>query len=162
MSERKDEQWLDKQLRRVINGAPPVFDAESWQRRYDREFQTLMARGGRPADVPARGDVCATPWILKLMGKLALAAAILVTAGILLVGRLGQSPDRPIPEPSAVDLPSPARMVSMMSFSAAFRRGGLDELDRHSERALETLGPRPNEVSVQELLEDIVAMNGKG
>jgi hypothetical protein len=90
------------------------------------------------------------------IGRLAIAAAVVATLGIFLIGRLEPVPDRPTARP---DSTSPAQMVSMISLSAAFRRGGIDELDRQCDRALERLGPRPNSVSVQELLKDI---NGKG
>jgi hypothetical protein len=90
-------------------------------------------------------------------GKLAIAAAILIAAGIFLAGRFGVTQPTPGPQPAAV--PSPAQMVSMISLSAAFSHGGMEGLDKQCDRALETLGPRPSTVSVQELLKDI---NGRG
>jgi hypothetical protein len=153
MSERKDEKWLDNQLRRVVDGTTPVFDAESWKRKHSREFQTLLRRSGQP-------DQSGTSRTVRLVlrastGRLAVAAAVIAAAGILLVGRFGPGPGRPVTAPQSVDLQSPARMVSLISLSAAFRRGGIDELDRQCDRALERLGPRPNSVSMQELLKDI-------
>ena len=47
MSERKDEQWLDKQLQRAVEGSTPVFDAEAWKRRHPREYEALLGRHGR-------------------------------------------------------------------------------------------------------------------
>jgi len=153
MSEHKDEKWLNEQLQRVVNGAAPAFDAEAWEQKYAREFQTLLGRSGQPS----RLGTGRTVWLVLRgpIGKLAIAAAILVGAGILLLGRVGLTPDRPTPGLQQ----SPAHMVSMISLSAAFRRGGIDELDKQCDRALETLGPRPNSVSMQELLKDI---DGKG
>jgi hypothetical protein len=168
MSERKDEKWLDEQLQRAVNGAMPTFDAEGWKQKYAKEYETLLARGeqavgwGLPhhdhQDAKNRwGRPHPTMRILRgPFAKLAIAAAVVATAGILLVGRL-----EPGPRPPAVtvDSASPAQMVSMISLSAAFRQGGMEGLDRQCDRALERLGPRPNSVSMQDLLKDI---NGKG
>ena len=153
MSQRKDEKWLDNQLRRVVDGTTPVFDAEAWKQKHSREFQTLLRRSGQT-------DQSGTSHTVRLVsrgsiGKLAVAATVIVAAGILLVGRFGPGPGQPTAKPDSVGLQSPAQMVSMISLSAAFRRGGIDELDRQCDRALERLGPRPNGVSMQELLKDI-------
>jgi hypothetical protein len=149
MSERKDEKWLDEQLQRAVNGATPVFDAEAWKHKYAKEYEALLARGEHPAMRILRG-----PFV-----KLAIAAAVLVGAGILLLGRHGAAPVQPVPGSRPVARQAPAQMVSMISLSAAFRQGGMEGLDEQCDRALEKLGPRPSNVSMQELLKDI---NGKG
>jgi hypothetical protein len=157
MSEHKDEKWLDGQLQRAVDGATPVFDAQAWKQKYANEYEALLARGRQTAGwgLPYRAiRILGGPF-----GKIAVAAVIAVAAGVLLVGRSGLPPERPTPDPQPIAQQSPAQMVSMLSLSAAFRRGGIDELDKQCDRALETLGPRPNSVSVQELLKDI---NGKG
>jgi len=153
MSERIDEKWLDNELRRVVDGTTPVFDAESWKQKHAREFEALLRRSEQPDQSGTRRTVRLV--LRASMGKLAVAAAVIVAAGTLLVGRFGLGPGRPVMAPQSVDFQSPARIVSMIAFSAAFRRGGIDELDRQCDRALERLGPRPNGVSMQELLKDI-------
>ena len=157
MSGRKDEKWLDDQLQRAVNGETPVFDAQAWKQRYAAQFQTLLRRSGQPSQSGAGRMVR-----LVLTGsirKLAIAAAIVATAGVLLVGRFWPTPDKPTSGPQPVAQQSPAQMVSMISPSAAFRSGGMEGLDRQCERAIERLGPRPTSVSMQELLKDI---SGKG
>jgi len=155
VSEHRDEKWLDGKLRRAVDGTSPVFDAEAWKQRYANEYEALLARGKQAA---GRGKPHPARRILGVsFGKLALAAAIVITAGLLLVGRFGIR--RPTPGPRQVAQPAPAQMVSMMSLSAAFRRGGIDELDKQCDRAMERLGPRPSSISMQELFKDI---DGKG
>jgi hypothetical protein len=166
MSERKDERWLDSRLRRAVDGTTPAFDAEAWKLKYAREFEMLLGRGRQTVGwgLPHRflwskrswwGKPHPTGSILRgSFGKVAVAAAVMATAGILLVGRPGPGPDRPAVEPPVVDLQAPGRLVSMISLSVAFRRGGIDELDKQCERALERLGPRPTSVSMQDLLKD--------
>ena len=155
MSGRKDEKWLDEQLQRAVNGATPAFDADAWKHKYAREYEALLARGRQPT---GWGKSHPATWILRSsFGKLALAAALVITAGLLFVGRFGIP--RPVPGPQQAAQLSPAQMVSMMSLSAAFRRGGIEELDRQCDRAMERLGPRPSSISMQELFKDI---DGKG
>jgi hypothetical protein len=150
MSERKDEKWLDDQLRRAVDGATPVFDAQAWKQKYAGEFQTLL----RHRDQHGRfGTV--RRMLRGSIGRFAIAAAVVATAGILLVGQLWPAPERPTPGPQPMAQQSPAQMVSMTSLSAAFRSGGMEGLDKQCERALERLGPRPTSVSMQELLRDI-------
>ncbi len=168
MSEHKDEKWLDEQLKRAVGGATPAFDAQAWKRKYADEYEALVARSkqavgwGLPhhnhQDARDRwGKPHPTVRILRSpFGKLAIAAAIVATLGVFLVGRFGPGPDGPTARP---DSASPAQMVSMISLSAAFQQGGMEGLDKQCDRALERLGPRPNRVSVQELLKDL---NGKG
>ena len=90
-------------------------------------------------------------------GKSAIAAAILIVAGVFLAGRFGNT--QPAPGFRPVAQPSPAQMVSMISLATAFQQDGMEGLDKQCDRALEKLGPRPSTVSMQELLKDI---NGKG
>ena len=157
MSERKDEQWLDEQLRRAIEGTTPVFDAETWKQKHSQEFQTLRQRRTQPDRSRAVRLVSRVS-----LAKLAIAAAVIAAVGLLLIGRLGPGPGEPVAGLPGNDFQSPARMVSMIALSAAFRRGGIDELDRQCERALEQLGPRPSSISMQEVLKEITATNGKG
>ena len=157
MSERKDEKWLDEQLQRAVDGSTPIFDAQAWKQKYAREFQTVLGRSGQPSRLGTGRTVRLA--CNGSIGKLAIAAAVLATAGVLLVGRFGSTQVPPVSSPQLMAQPSPAQMVSMISLSAAFRSGGMEGLDKQCDRALETLGPRPSSISLQELLTDI---NGKG
>jgi hypothetical protein len=167
MSSRKDEKWLDDQLQRAVDGATPVFDAEAWKRKYAAEFQTLLGRGrpsvgcGPHSHPQESGGVHSTPNIRVFRGsvvKLAFAAAVLVGAGLLLLGRFRLGPEEPPGHPQQAVGQTPAQMVSMIALSTAFRRGGMEALDQQCERALKKLGPRPNSVSMQELLKDMDSM----
>lgn len=152
MSERKDERWLDEQLKQAVDGAKPVFDAESWQGKYSREYHTLLSRSGGAAHVGAGAGrivrlVLARPW-----GALAVAATLIVVAGVLLLGRLGPDSHRAAPGPTRAAL-SPAQMMTMMSLQAAYRQGGTEALERQFDQALKMLGPRTTSISSKELLE---------
>ncbi len=184
MSERKDEKWLDERLLRAVGSSTPAFDAQAWKRKYADEYAALVARSkqvvgwglphhnqqsaesrwGKPGP-QTRRNAFGSPIHPTLriprgpFGRIALAAAVTITAGVLLLGRHGAAPVQPVPGSRPVVRQSPAQMVSMISLSAAFESGGMEGLDKQCDRALERLGPRPNSVSMQELFKDL---NGKG
>lgn len=149
MSERKDEKWLDEQLQRAVNGSTPVFDAQAWKQKYAAEYDTLTTRRAVGWGLPHRFPTA----------KLALAAGVVVAAGILFFAQFRPTAEKPTPGPRPVAQESPAQMVSLTSLSAAFRSGGMEGLNKQCDRALETLGPRPTIVHVQRLFMDI---NSKG
>jgi len=140
MSERKDEQWLDNQLQRAINGSTPRFDAEVWKQKHRDEYQTLLARGSR--DVRSRwGKPHPTVWVVRL----AVAATIAVAVGLFLIGRNGPSrPPGPVP-------PSSTRIMSMMSLRTAYQQGGFEALDQQLQDTLDEFRPRSSSVPVSEL-----------
>ena len=151
MSEqRKDEQWLDAELRRVINTTKPEFDAEMWKQKYAKEYETLEARG-RSA---VRVRIGAGRRVRLLGGGLAVAATILIAVAILFT----QSPPREAPKPgigTSASASSPAKMVSMMSLARAYRQGGEDGLNQQLDAALSKLGPRPNGFSAVQVLSEL-------
>jgi len=87
--------------------------------------------------------------------KLAAAAAILVAVGLLMVY---QNPPAPQEPPRTVNVAkSPAEMLTGMSLSMAWRRGGIEAMDEQSKKAFDMLGAEPASASIQELL---VELNG--
>lgn len=152
MSERKDEQWLDDQLRQVVNGAKPVLDAEQWKRKYSKEYQTLLSRS-RESGQPNTGASRIVRWVLESsIRRFAVAAVVVGVVGVLLIGRLGPDTQRPVTGSSSI-AQSPDKMMTMMSLQAAYRQGGTEALDRQFDQALRMLGPRTTSMSLKELLE---------
>ena len=157
MSERKDEQWLDNQLQRAINGSTPRFDADAWKREHQDEYQALLARGKQTADHPDARNRWGKPHPTTIrvvlgswIGRLAVAATIAVVAGLFVIGRNGHGPDGQTASTPPV-APSPAKMMSMMSLRMAYQRGGFDAVDRQLQDTLDEFGPRSSSVPVQEL-----------
>ena len=89
--------------------------------------------------------------------KLAVAACVIITAGILLV-HLGPGEQADIPTVSQTTK-SPAELVTMASFNFAYRRGGMQAVEEICDKAFNMVGPRPARLSVSQLLEDL---NGNG
>jgi hypothetical protein len=139
MNERKDERWLDDQLRRVIHGDTVRFDAQAWKQKHPEEYQRLIARSEQHVGwgLPHR----------RTIARLAVAAAIVLATGLFVLRTL--RPEKPISSPGqATD--SSAEMMSMMSLRLAYEQGGFDELDRQLQDTLDEFGPRSSGVSLQE------------
>ncbi len=144
MNERKDERWLDRQLRRVVSDGKPVFDAESWKARHRKEYATLLARS-RQSD-RGRVRLLSNRWMVRL----AVAAVVFLAVGMLLFGRFARGPEKPAASSRPV-ANSAAEMMSMMSLRLAYEQGGLAALDRQLQNTLDEFGPRSSSVSLQEL-----------
>jgi len=81
---------------------------------------------------------------------LAVAATIILAAGLLLLGPVVREPQGPA-MPSQRMVNSTPEMMSMKSLRMAYERGGFDALDRQLQNALDEFGPRSSSVSLQEL-----------
>ena len=152
MSERKDEQWLDGEIRRVIDGATPEFDAEAWKQKYPAEFQAVLARA-------AKGQKGGRPRVVRLVlghpgAGVAIAAAIVIVAALLLSGPADREPQEPVAGGQTV-AHSPAKMVTMMSLTLAYRRGGTEALDQQLDEAVGILRPRSATLPMHELFDDL-------
>ncbi len=169
MSERKDEQWLDKELRRAVDGTTPVFDVEAWKQKHRAEYEVLLSRSGatemvgwglshrnRPETRNRWGKPHPTGLRRMLDSsfcKLAVAAAIIVAVGLLLQP-VGDRPEGFVGQGPTMNEP-PVRMLSMMSLRTAYQRGGFEALDQQLQESLDTFGPRPLDASRQELSESV-------
>jgi len=83
------------------------------------------------------------------IAKLAAAAMIIVAIGIFVDH--GSVEEAGGPEVAEV-AKSPAEMMTMASLTIAYRRGGMDAVEEQCEKACKLLGPRPEKLSIQELL----------
>ena len=150
MNERKDEKWLDEELRRAINTTRPEFNAEVWKRRHAGAYEALKARGQRQLGTRAAASRRAY-WI---GATLAAAAVILMSVAFLVTQQPSHEAQRlVIDEPPAA--PAPAPIVSMAALRAAYRRGGEEALEQQLDTALEQLGPRPSQLSARDVLSDL-------
>ncbi|MEN6336342.1 MAG: hypothetical protein ABFE01_18970 [Phycisphaerales bacterium] len=151
MSERKDEQWFDDQLRRAVHGDTPRFDAQAWKLKHSEEYRRLTSRSvgwGLPHRVRMgrwlrRGEPHPTAII-----RLAVAAAIVVATGLCVLHTNRPQEQISLPELAAG---SPAEIMTMRSLSLAYEQGGFDELDRQLQSTLDEFGPRSSGVSSQRL-----------
>ena len=82
--------------------------------------------------------------------KLTIAAMIILSISIFMIH---QGPGEKV---DTFGVPrvakSPAEMLTAMSLMRAYRRGGIEAIERQCEQAIEKLDPRPTETTIKELL----------
>jgi hypothetical protein len=146
MSKKTDEKWLDELICRTINSGKPEFDAEKWKQKYPEELQMLKSMSAEKTRTRQPGiwrTVCQSP-----ITKLAAAAVIIAGIGLHAV-LVHQGPgERSVMKAAK----SPTKMMTAMSLTMAYRRGGIEAVEKQFERALDMLGPRPAQITVKELL----------
>ena len=82
------------------------------------------------------------------------AAALIIVAIGLFLGRRVQTPSEPAARPRPV-AQSPIKKMSLMSMRMAYQRGGFDALDRQLRDTLDLMRPQSLSISMQELLEGV-------
>ena len=88
---------------------------------------------------------------LSRMVKLAAAAAVIIIAISFFI--VHQNPSEKADTTIISKVPkSPAEMQAILSLSIAYRRGGIEAVDRQCQKAIEMLGPRPAEITIQQIL----------
>ena len=149
MNEQKDEKRLDELISKAINTKKPQFDAEKWNQKYPDEYQILISH-------KATTSPQAIQWanILKSsITKFAVAAVIIIAISFFFVHREPLGHKRP---QEVIITKSPAEMLTLRSLKIAYRNGGIEAVETQCEKAIEKLGLKPERISVQELLEDII------
>ncbi len=87
--------------------------------------------------------------ILSRMIKLTAAAAVIIVGIGLLAFFVHQGPgEQPVPKIAV----SPTKMMTAMSLTMAYRRGGIDAVDEQCEKAIRMLGTRPLRLTLGQLL----------
>lgn len=82
--------------------------------------------------------------------KLAAAAVIIIAIG-LFVSHQGPEERIDMPVTSRVER-SPAEMMTLISLNVAYRRGGMEAVEKQCEQALDMLRPQHKKISIQQLL----------
>ncbi len=87
---------------------------------------------------------------LSRMMKLTAAAALIIVAISLFVARQGPSEQGGITRVLEI-AESPSEIMTMKSLTIAYRRGGIEGIENHCEKALNILGPQPASISLGDL-----------
>ena len=139
----------------------PIEDTEHFVRRGKAMVATDPQMDRRVLDdsLTAMDEATGSSSVARMMlqsraAKLAAAAAIIIAVGLLMIQ---SNPPEPAHAPTENVAKSPADMLSVMSLTMAYRRGGIEAMDDQSNEAFEMLGSQPTTVSIRELL---TASNG--
>lgn len=150
MSERKDEKWLDGELRRAIEQADVRFDGDAWKRRHAKAYEMLATRRGQQGAVTHRRQKIR----FARAARLAIAAAIVGAVALALIVTRPQANERP-GSSSPPHRDKASADVTFLSLRTAYRQGGEEALNRQLDTAQETLGPWPDRSSLRDLWDDI-------
>jgi hypothetical protein len=148
MNEQKHDKWLDEIISRTINTKKPQFNSDKWKQKFPDEFRTLQSRSTDKSPHSYKWPIIPKSSALKF----ATAAVIILAIGLLII----------LPGPGKKTdttkvkkyTKSAANMQSAMSLNIAFRRGGMEAVERQSEEAIKMLGPRPAEITVKQMLSE--------
>jgi len=148
MNKQRNEKWLDELISRTINTEKPRFDVEKRKQKYPAEFQTLLSR-------KAKGDSIRQPNILKVflkspLTKIAAAAVIIVAIGFFVIHQ--GSPEQADTTTFSKTTNSPVEMMTAMSLTITYRKGGMEAVEEQYNEAFKLLGPRPGSLSVEQIL----------
>jgi hypothetical protein len=145
MNKHKDDKWLDELLYDTINIQRPEFDDQKWKQKFPDEFNALQSRAKVPAHPVRRMSFLRSPVI-----KFSAAAVVIMAIGLFMIF---DKPGEKVDIPYVVEYTkSPAEMESLLSFNIAYRRGGIDAVEKQSDIATQMLGPRPAEVTIKQIL----------
>ncbi len=142
-------------IEKRIKNVNIVIDSESNKRVFSnilQAFQKSTAKDLVPTDRP---NIWRTIFRNPLT-KLA-AAALIIIAASLFLGRGRHIPSGPTAEPRIIAQSTIKKMslMSLMSLRMAYQRGGFDALDRQFRDTLDALRPQSLSISMQELLEGV-------
>lgn len=155
MNKQKNEKRLDELISHTMNTEKPQFDAEKWKQKYPDEFQMLLSRA-------TKGDSARQPSILKVILKSPLtkiaAAAVIIIAISFFTAR--QVPTERVDTTTVSKVPkSTVEMVTAISLERAFRRGGIEAVEKQCKQAFKPIRPQPESLSVEQILAEF---NGDG
>jgi hypothetical protein len=140
---KRNEKWLDEQLKKTVDSGKVGFDSEKWKRKYSAEYEELILRAG------SRPNVQRFLWARLLVRAAAVIA--IVAFVIFFASRRREHIETVVFEKSEQ---TPAKMLSVLSLSMAYRQGGLDAVDEQCKKAYELLGQKNTTVSIADLLND--------
>ncbi|NIP26841.1 MAG: hypothetical protein GWN67_21455 [Phycisphaerae bacterium] len=148
MSRKKDEKWLDELINRTIDSHKPEFDAEKWKQKYPEEFQMLRSMSKQDSSTRRPSIwriVCHSP-----ITKLVAAAVIIVAIGFFIVHQRPSEQDDTTTVSKVTK--SPVELMTAISLERAFRRGGIEAVEKQCREVFKPIGPRPRSLSFEQIL----------
>lgn len=141
-----DDKWLDEQIRKVVDGEAPEFDAEQWKKTFSHEYTVLRSRS-------SEGHLSA-PRQIRLFGRKGLlvrlaVAAVIIFGSVVLLSRFSSDEQSEEKKPDLAKR-TVAEMLTLGSLRSAYARGGLDAVETQFEDVSQKLGTRPGALSMRQ------------
>jgi hypothetical protein len=138
-------------IEKRIENVKIVVDAEA----NERVFGNILQAFGK-SETKQSAETQPNMWRTIIVSRITRAAAIIVVIAAIGFSVFYRSPgEQAATDKTSEVAKSPAEMLTFMSLSMAYRRGGIEALEQQCEKAFEMLGPRPAAVSTQDLLTEL-------
>ena len=149
MKRAENDKWLDDALGEVIGSEKSEPSFEEWKREHPKAVEMLASRAGQNSSA-GQPNIWQMIYKSKITRLAAAAAVIIIVIGLSLVQR---GPSEQIDSPSVPKVTnSPAELPTVASLNIAYRKGGMDAVERQCEKAFERLEQRPANITLRELL----------
>lgn len=148
MKPSKEERDLDERIRSAIGAEEVTFDFDKWKAGHQSQIEQFKASISK--DTAETGRVSIWRVIAKSrLTKFAAAAVILVAAGLFFIHDkpTGQTQDNVQVEVAK----SPIEMIKAKSLNLAYRRGGMEAVERQYDEAFKNAGPRPAKLTIEDV-----------
>ena len=142
-------------IEKRIKNVNIIIDSESNKRVFSnilQAFEKSTAKDLAPTDQPNIWRMIFRNPLTKLA-----AGAVIIIAISFFTARQGpgEQADTTVPKVTK----SPVEMMTALSLERAFRRGGIEAVEKQFEQAFKPIGPRPRSSSVEQILAEF---NGDG
>jgi hypothetical protein len=149
MKPSKEKRDLDERIRSAIGAEEVTFDFDKWKAGHQQQIEQFKASVSRESAEPAQLNI----WLIIVKSRLtrfAAAAVILIVAGLFFIHDrpTGQTQDHVRAEVAK----SPIEMIKAKSLNLAYRRGGMEAVERQYDEAFKNAGPRPAKLTIEDVL----------
>lgn len=148
MDEEKNEKHMDELISRAINTQKPQFDAEKWKQKYPDEYRELISRAAEKATTH-RSNIWRMTFRSPLT-KIAAAAVIIIAISFFTARQVPTEQADTITVSKVTK--STVEMVTAISLERAFRRGGIEAVEKQCEQAFKATRSRLGSSSVEQIL----------
>jgi hypothetical protein len=149
MSEQNNDKWLDEIISKTINSKKPQFDVEKFKQKFPDEMQILKSRATKQ---PQR-SIFWKSIFKNPISWFATAAVIIFAIGLFVFHP--KLENNTTPQKIQNVEKSPVEMLTLRSLKIAYYNGGIKAVETQCDNAIERLKPKPNKISVDELLAEI-------
>ena len=146
MKKHGNEKRLGELISCAINSEKPQFDAEKWKQKYPYEYQALISRASEK--VSTRWPNIWRITLRNTITRITAAAVIIIAVTFFSIRKEQDEQEQPEVRKSTQ---SPAEMMTAMSLTIAYRKGGMEAVEEQYNRAYKLLGPRPGSLSANQI-----------
>ncbi len=152
MKPKKEKRNLDERIRSAIGTEEVTFDFDKWKAGHQNQIEQFKASVSSESAEPAQ----LSTWLIiakSRFTKFAAAAVIIIGVGFFI---RFNPPAEQIDDTAVVAVgKTPAQMVSLASLNLAYRRGGMEAVDKQYEKAFKRTGPRPVKLTIEDLFAEL-------